>query len=173
MSVKVFQTNKTGKIEFTRCELEKLLNETYREGYVDGEAQAKKDYLIWTSPMVTTTNISPINYRTSTTALDNLTCNTITTNHAINEDTVKTVAAPDNVVKVEATAALEAPEAPEAPEAIKTTINAKNVTFNMDEVNKLASALLGSDLFGSFNVNGAKKAIEETPFTKLAKELNF
>ena len=27
MSVKVFQTNKAGKIEFTRCELEKLLNE--------------------------------------------------------------------------------------------------------------------------------------------------
>lgn len=164
MSIKVFQTNKAGKIEFTRCELEKLLNETYREGHADGEAHAKKDYWTWTSPLVTTTNISPISYRTPTTALDGLTCNTITTNHAINEDTAKTATAPNNVIKV---------EAPEAPEAIKTTINAKNVTFNMDEVNKLASALLGSDLFGSFNVNGAKKTIEETPFTKLAKELNF
>lgn len=170
MSIKVFQTNKAGKIEFTRCELEKLLNETYREGHADGEAHAKKDYWTWTSPLVTNTNISPISYRTPTTALDGLTCNTITTNHAINEDTAKTATAPNNVIKVEATAALEAPE---APEAIKTTINAKNVTFNMDEVNKLASALLGSDLFGSFNVNGAKKTIEETPFTKLAKELNF
>ena len=55
MSVKVFQTNKTGKIEFTRCELEKLLNETYKEGYADGEAHAKKDYWTWTSPTLTGT----------------------------------------------------------------------------------------------------------------------
>ena len=41
MSVKVFQANKAGKIEFTRCELEKLLNETYKEGYRDGENHAK------------------------------------------------------------------------------------------------------------------------------------
>ena len=33
MSIKVFQTNANGKIEFTRCELEKLLNEIYNEGY--------------------------------------------------------------------------------------------------------------------------------------------
>ena len=55
MSVKVFQTNKAGKIEFTRCELEKLLNETYKEGYADGEAHAKKDYWTWTSPTLTST----------------------------------------------------------------------------------------------------------------------
>ena len=55
MSVKVFQTNKAGKIEFTRCELEKLLNETYKEGYADGEAHAKKDYWTWTSPTLTGT----------------------------------------------------------------------------------------------------------------------
>lgn len=147
MSVKVFQTNKAGKIEFTLCELEKLLNETYKEGYVEGhtdgdEAHAKKDYWTWTSPLVAT----------------------ITTNHVINEDTANT-AAPNNVVQVEATTTLEVPE------ATKATINAKNVGFNMDEVDKLASALLGSGLFGSFNVNSAKKAVEETPFTKLAKEL--
>ena len=41
MSIKVFQTNANGKIEFTRCELEKLLNETYDEGYRAGENQAK------------------------------------------------------------------------------------------------------------------------------------
>ena len=55
MSVKVFQTNKAGKIEFTRCELEKLLNEIYKEGYADGEAHAKKDYWTWTSPTLTST----------------------------------------------------------------------------------------------------------------------
>lgn len=51
MSIKVFQTNKAGKIEFTRCELEKLLNKTYKEGYADGEAHAKKDYWTWTAPI--------------------------------------------------------------------------------------------------------------------------
>lgn len=55
MSIKVFQTNKAGKIEFTRCELEKLLNETYKEGYADGEAHAKKDCWTWTSPTLTGT----------------------------------------------------------------------------------------------------------------------
>ena len=44
MSVKVFQTNKAGKIEFTRSELEKLLNETYNEGYRDGENHVKSSY---------------------------------------------------------------------------------------------------------------------------------
>lgn len=55
MSIKVFKTNKIGKIEFTRCELEKLLNETYREGYTDGENHAKSDYWTWTSPSATNT----------------------------------------------------------------------------------------------------------------------
>lgn len=56
MSIKVFQINKAGKIEFTRCELEKLLNETYKEGYADGETCAKKDYWTWTAPTLTGTN---------------------------------------------------------------------------------------------------------------------
>lgn len=55
MSVKVFQTNKAGKIEFTRCELEKLLNETYNEGYRDGENHAKSSYWTWTSPSIVNT----------------------------------------------------------------------------------------------------------------------
>ena len=33
MIVKVFQTNKNGKIEFTKKELETLLNEIYWDGY--------------------------------------------------------------------------------------------------------------------------------------------
>lgn len=33
MMVKVFQTNKNGKIEFTKEELETLLNEVYWDGY--------------------------------------------------------------------------------------------------------------------------------------------
>lgn len=53
MSVKVFQTNSNGKIEFTRAELEKLLNDTYKEGHRDGEAKANNSYWTWTAPTLT------------------------------------------------------------------------------------------------------------------------
>lgn len=55
MSVKVFQTNSNGKIEFTRAELEKLLNDTYKEGHRDGEAKANNSYWTWTAPTLTNT----------------------------------------------------------------------------------------------------------------------
>jgi hypothetical protein len=161
MSIKVFQTNKIGKIEFTRCELEKLLNETYKEGYADGEAHAKKDYWTWTSPLVTTTNYHAINYSNSIRAVDNLTCDTTATNYISSDEGAKSIIAePKNAIKVEATNGADT-----------ATINAKNVTFNMDEVNKLASALFGSDLFGAINTNGAKKVAVDNPFSNLAKEL--
>lgn len=166
MSVKVFQTNKAGKIEFTRCELEKLLNETYKEGYADGEAHAKKDYWTWTSPNITgVTNYPAISYS----AIDDLTCGTTTTNCISGDENSKitAVAEPKNAIKVEATATTNAPK------TNATTVEVKGMNFNLDDVNKLASALFGSDLLGTINTNGAKKAVEETPFTKLAKELNF
>ena len=51
MKVKVFQPNSYGKIEFTRAELEKLLNEVYDGGFRDGEiAQREKTAWTWTSP---------------------------------------------------------------------------------------------------------------------------
>ena len=163
MSIKVFQTNKVGKIEFTRCELEKLLNETYKEGYADGEAHAKKDYWTWTSPLVTTTNYPAINYSNSIRAADDLTHGTTVTNRISgNEDakSITAIAEPKSAIRVEATNGADT-----------ATINAKNVTFNMDEVNKLASALFGSDLFGTINTNGAKKVAVDNPFSNLAKEL--
>ena len=55
MSIKVFQTNSNGKIEFTRAELEKLLNETYKEGHRDGETKANNSYWTWTTPTLTGT----------------------------------------------------------------------------------------------------------------------
>lgn len=63
MSVKVFQTNSKGKIEFTRAELEKLLNDTYKEGHRDGENKANSNYWTWTSPYISdsTTNVVPLN----------------------------------------------------------------------------------------------------------------
>lgn len=54
MIVKVFQTNKNGKIEFTKKELETLLNEVYWDGY-----RANSTWT-WTTPLsypiFTTTN---------------------------------------------------------------------------------------------------------------------
>lgn len=49
MMVKVFETNINGKIEFTRAELEKLLNEVYNTGYREGQGSHS---LTWTSPYV-------------------------------------------------------------------------------------------------------------------------
>lgn len=93
MSVKVFQTNSNGKIEFTRAELEKLLNDTYKEGHRDGENKANNSYWTWTSPYVGggLTNATPLNtagtitYRnadvsTPTTEGITITCNNATLN---------------------------------------------------------------------------------------------
>lgn len=37
MKIKVFYPNSQGKLEFTKKELEELLNEAYHEGYQDGD----------------------------------------------------------------------------------------------------------------------------------------
>ena len=62
MIVKVFQTNKNGKIEFTKEKLETLLNEVYWDGY-----RANSTWT-WTTPLsypiYTTTNS-----KTNTTAI--------------------------------------------------------------------------------------------------------
>lgn len=46
--VKIFTTNSDGKIEFTKDELEKLLNEIWRDGYSSNTSY------YWTSPTITT-----------------------------------------------------------------------------------------------------------------------
>ena len=49
MKVKVFQPNSHGKIEFTRAELERLLDEVYREGQKDCNC----GHITWTNPYIT------------------------------------------------------------------------------------------------------------------------
>lgn len=44
--IKVFSINKDGKIEFTKEQLEKLLNETYDEGY----QEALEKQFTWSPP---------------------------------------------------------------------------------------------------------------------------
>ena len=42
MNIKVFTANNIGKVEFTKCELEKLLNQTYADGFKAGEESVLK-----------------------------------------------------------------------------------------------------------------------------------
>ena len=46
--VKVFTTNSDGKIEFTKDELEKVLNEVWQDGY-----NSHTSYWWWSSPIAT------------------------------------------------------------------------------------------------------------------------
>lgn len=74
MNVKVFQTNANGKIEFSRNELENLLNEVYNDGYSAGEQHMRETYWTWSPNSLIGTKSLPITYanETSTTAIDNL-----------------------------------------------------------------------------------------------------
>jgi hypothetical protein len=106
MKVKVFQPNSHGKIEFTRAELEKLLNEIYDGGFRDGAAaQREKSNWTWTpsyvynSDLNTTTTSGtnmPLDINSSTTQpIDKLTC---TYDSAINKnDTCRAQVALDDI----------------------------------------------------------------------------
>ena len=207
MSVKVFQTNKAGKIEFTRCELEKLLNETYNEGYRDGENHAKSSYWTWTSPSIVNTapyygaSCSDTNKIILTNDVDNATLSrtvgdTITdivtgktnvatistTDCSINADEAKKVSeqtpSNDKTFKVDITTSVDSPDA----KSTQRTCQFDGMTFNLNDLAKTVDAMLSgkhdfvsmfANPIGNTNVNGAKKAVEDNPFTKLAKELNF
>ena len=70
--VKVFQTNAHGKIEFSRNELENLLNEIYNDGYAAGEKHMRETYWTWSPTLTgitTTPQTLPITY---TNKVDNL-----------------------------------------------------------------------------------------------------
>lgn len=72
MTIKVFETNKDGKIEFSKADLEKLLNEIYKDGYKTGYAEGSSKSFTWTSPYLSTNN--PIITSNSTKAIDDLKC---------------------------------------------------------------------------------------------------
>lgn len=55
--IKVFSINEKGKIEFTKEQLEQLLNETYKDGYNDGTTRTYS----WTTPYLTTCSDSTSN----------------------------------------------------------------------------------------------------------------
>lgn len=197
MSVKVFQTNKAGKIEFTRCELEKLLNETYNEGYRDGENHAKSSYWTWTSPSIVNTTpyygVTCLNTDKAIRAndVDNITLtgtigDTITgavtgkTNVAtvstadcsINADEAKKVSGQtpsnDKTFKVDITTSVDSPDA----KGTQRTCQFDGMTFNLNDLAKTVDAMLSGkvDLFNPTSVKTGKVTVDN-PFTNLAKEL--
>jgi hypothetical protein len=105
MKVKVFQPNSHGKIEFTRAELEKLLNEVYDGGFRDGEiAQKEKSTWTWTSPYRYNDSITLTNATNTTDnhtqPIDELTC-TWTADADKNDASIATVkTTPDGTVTV-------------------------------------------------------------------------
>lgn len=79
MKVKVFQSNHNGKIEFTRVELEKLLNEVYTDGYNEGKAS----HQTWTNPHISSCDgITLINTVDTKTATNKTDSNYISTSNA-------------------------------------------------------------------------------------------
>ena len=171
MIVKVFQTNEKGKIEFTRCELEKLLNEVYQNGYTDGENDMRKQSYVWTSPYITTT---------TATLLDNS-----LSNIATNSDTAPIdnftyeIKNPNNVIVDCTSANNESTEPKEVKEKQKTSSSASKTFENkFDNLMKVIDELLGSEFdakasYGRPNLNSSNRAsVSNDPFTSLAKELN-
>jgi hypothetical protein len=149
MKVKVFQTNNQGKIEFTRAELEKLLNEMYTEGYKDGEDIGRSQSLTWTTPY-----INPIPY------CDNVTYTTSTTSTAANNDKEKSIDKPTC-----------------ANDATNLSIEKKNIpmsySINLDnsDVHSLSKAVNEIITNASRGVRPSTGTL--SAFDALAKELNF
>lgn len=197
MSVKVFQTNKAGKIEFTRCELEKLLNETYNEGYRDGENHAKSSYWTWTSPSIVNTTpyygvtcldtdkairANDVNNITLTGTIGDTITGAVTgkTNVAtvstadcsINADEAKKVSGQtpsnDKTFKVDITASVDSPDA----KGTQRTCQFDGMTFNLNDLAKTVDAMLSGkvDLFNPTSAKTGKVTVDN-PFTNLAKEL--
>lgn len=199
MSVKVFQTNKAGKIEFTRCELEKLLNETYNEGYRDGENHAKSSYWTWTSPCIVNTtpyygvtcldtdkpirtnDVGDIIYTGTAgdtiTGTGTVTGNTnvatiSTTNCSINADGAKKVS--EQTPSNDKTFKVDITASVDSPDVKGTqrTCQLDGMTFNLNDLAKTVDAMLSGkvDLFNPTSVKTGKVAVDN-PFSNLGKEL--
>ena len=163
MSIKVFQTNTNGKIEFTRCELEKLLNETYDEGYRAGENQAKGQYWTWAPNWNTLTSDSTNNRITTTTtnAIDDLKCVTENLDNICAKAAIETKVTPTNHNGAKA--------------AVTTCINnepPRTYTIDLSKNSDFDSMakLIGEVLYGHPKQSAHGELTD--PFTSLAKELS-
>lgn len=165
MMVKVFQSNANGKIEFTRAELEKLLNEVYKKGYDIGAYDTKQNYWTWTSPYISTTNLrtpEPTYVTNTSTSIDDLRC--------------------DNASKV---ANLE-PTKREV-DALETKITPNSITVQLKDVGEIPTNVnLAKSIDDIVNAlfNSSPKVTKtstisnecsdaSTPYDRLARELRY
>lgn len=68
MRIKLITPNQYGKIEFTKKELEEILNEAYNEGYKDGSAYLKVSKVNVDYLGTTAVTIAPYDYTTACSA---------------------------------------------------------------------------------------------------------
>lgn len=179
MSVKVFQTNKAGKIEFTRCELEKLLNEIYNEGYRDGEGTR----WTWTSPNIINTTpyygVTHLDTNSSKSIRDNNIVGTATLNDSIdnkadtcnasitatdcisNKDEAKKISVQTHGElkdgKVDISTKVSTNDSPEK------VYELKGIPYNVEDLTKTIDAILN----GKIDL----PTFPDSPFNDLAKEL--
>ena len=149
MKVKVFQPNSHGKIEFTREELEKLLNEVYDGGFRDGAiAQREKSTWTWTSPYRYSDSITLTDSVNSTNAIDNHT-------HPIDKLTSTYDSATDkNDTSV----------------AKNATVDIAPISITLNNMDREAARKHISDTVAALR---RAQAAPGDVFTNLAKELNF
>lgn len=147
MKVKVFQSNHNGKIEFTRAELEKLLNEVYTDGYNEG----KSSHWTWTSPYVNS-------------------CDGITLTNAIDTKTITTSATDKTVPNYNTDKISTSNATLGSTQAVDREIQ-NNPSYTV-KVNGTDISKLVDDIFGARASNNVPKDVVDA-FDKLAKELNF
>lgn len=157
MKVKVFQSNHNGKIEFTRVELERLLNEVYNDGYNDGKGS---NTWTWASP-----------YYTGTTLLSN---KTPTNQATISCDTAKIDTEQLNkIAGVNTSAKVETSNDNDKTICVNNADTVKPYTITLDwsqaDVNKAAQVLC--EMLTDHGAISSTKA--DDAFSKLTKELNF
>ena len=151
MKIKVFEPNRYGKIEFTRTELEKLLNEVYTDGYKEGEYDARSHSWTWTSPYLSTSGRSICN---------NITANPATTLTSANYAADKIEAVLDNSVATNCDKTNK-----------DTDAKAYSVKLN-GSINGADLSKLVSDIFAAGASHSTSKKVENAS-DKLARELNF
>lgn len=159
MIVKVFESNNNGKIEFTRNELEKLLNEVYTKGYNVGYSEGTHKSWTWTSPSL---NYRDINTTISdyTTPISNLTCSSV---DKANNAATTTASISSSAPKITYGGSDDAKSI--APNSI--TLQIKDLGEAPANIN-FAKAL---DEVVNAIFNNSVKTEVETPHSKLAKEL--
>lgn len=176
MMVKVFQSNANGKIEFTRAELEKLLNEVYKKGYDNGASDTKQNYWTWTSPYISTTNLrtpEAIYTANTGTSIDNLRCDNAS-KVATLEPTKCEVDAletkKDNSYTISASSVVPSSITVQLNDAVEIPTNVNLAKSIDDIVNALFSGNPNAVKTGTIS---SERSDASTPHDRLARELRY